>query len=61
MIWRIMNLNAISRRVVSFGLRPLYPQTRKEKLPMKLVAIQEEAIIKEAECKRIEKDKNWQN
>jgi hypothetical protein len=44
-----MNLNAIGRRVVSFRLRPFYPQTKKEEMSKKLVAIQEEARMKEAE------------
>ena len=60
MIWHIMNLNGISRRVVSFMIRPLYLQTKIEEMSMKLVAIQE-GRIKEAEYKQIEKDKNWQS
>jgi hypothetical protein len=45
-----MNLSAKGKKVVSFRLRPLYPQTeKKEELSMKLVGIQEEARVKEAE------------
>jgi len=41
-----MNLNAIGRRVVSFRLRPLYPETNKEEMSVKLVAIKEEPRMK---------------
>ena len=51
MVRRIMNLNAIGRRVVSSRLRTLYPQTKKEEMSIKVVAIEEEARIKEAEYK----------
>ena len=44
-----MKLNAIGRRAVSFRLRPLYSQTKKEEISMELVAIEEEARMKEAE------------
>ena len=45
-----MNFNTIGSRVVSFRLRPLYPQAKKEDMPMKLLTIEEEARMKEAEC-----------